>query len=187
MYSPKQYWEKRGTNYPSEPIVLKYYNMGVEELSTFLEEIKPQSLIEVGCGFGCLFKSYSHVPRVLGIDLSSSMICHAISHINSLKLGNIEVKVMDARNLNSLAESFDVVVSRYALMHIPPSDITLVTDGMKKVCKKYIFIIEYSGLENGLANHCFRHSYVKLFLPMELKKIKLLELRPSTSLYIFEV
>jgi ubiquinone/menaquinone biosynthesis C-methylase UbiE len=79
------------------------------EKELILELVSPQdckSLLEVGCGTGHFLKWFSNFGlRVVGIDNSSYMIEEARENLSK----DIELKIMDAHQLNYSDSSFDVV------------------------------------------------------------------------------
>ena len=90
-----------------------------------LAEIKPSdSVLDVGTGTGVVAllaaKKIAEGGKVHGIDLSEGML--ATARAKAEKLGHeekIKFSQMDAENLEFEAETFDAVVSLFALLHFP--------------------------------------------------------------------
>lgn len=95
-----------------------------------MAKIKPsQQVLDVGTGTGIVAlevaRHLAGTGRVLGIDLSEGMLATAETKAKQLKLHNIEFQSMDAEALEYNDNSFDVVVSLYALRHFPHPEIAL--------------------------------------------------------------
>lgn len=90
-----------------------------------LAEIKPpDSVLDVGTGTGVVAllatKKIAKGGRVHGIDLSEGMLATATAKAEKLGLEEkIKFSQMDAENLEFEAETFDAVVSLFALLHFP--------------------------------------------------------------------
>lgn len=90
-----------------------------------LAEIKPpDSVLDVGTGTGVVAllaaKKIAKGGRVHGIDLSEGMLVTATAKAEKLGLEEkIKFSQMDAENLEFEAETFDAVVSLFALLHFP--------------------------------------------------------------------
>lgn len=96
-----------------------------------------QRILEIGIGPGSTLEFYPPTSRVVGIDISESMIKQArkkASRINSGK--QYEFHVMDACNLEFPDDSFDVVLAAYV--------ITTVSDPVK-VCQEMLRVVKPGG------------------------------------------
>ncbi len=90
-----------------------------------LAEIKPSnSVLDVGTGTGVVAllaaKKTAEGGKVHGIDLSEGMLATARTKAEKLGLEeNVKFSQMDAENLEFDPETFDAVVSLFALLHFP--------------------------------------------------------------------
>lgn len=90
-----------------------------------LAEIKPSdSVLDVGTGTGVVAllaaKKIAEGGKVHGIDLSEGMLATATAKAEKLGLKEkVKFSQMDAENLEFEAETFDAVVSLFALLHFP--------------------------------------------------------------------
>ena len=90
-----------------------------------LAEIKPpDSVLDVGTGTGVVAllaaKKIAKGGRVHGIDLSEGMLATATAKAEKLGLEEkVKFSQMDAENLECEPETFDAVVSLFALLHFP--------------------------------------------------------------------
>jgi SAM-dependent methyltransferase len=81
-------------------------------------------VLDVGCGAGYLWehvapRSPSGIELTL-VDLSAGMVAEAVERATGTgRFASVEGRVVDARWLPFHGESFDVVVSTYALYHVP--------------------------------------------------------------------
>lgn len=77
-----------------------------------------QSVLDVGCGPGYLWRSRTVPPgtRVVATDLSLGMVSEASAH---LKGGSFACAVADAQDLPFIDGSFDLIVANHMLYHVP--------------------------------------------------------------------
>jgi len=85
----------------------------------FIGELKNLSILEVGCGIGSFCKRYARNNFVVGVDISISALCH------SVKKG-IKAVVSDAINLPFKTESFNAVMLKDILEHIPLPSLAVI-------------------------------------------------------------
>lgn len=109
----------------------RFLNWGFEYLCymlhvvTIIDELEPDSLLDVGCGDGRLFSLLGVSPdRQVGADLSRKAIRHARAFNPS-----VEFKVCDAGHIN---EEFDVVTAVEVLEHIPDEKLTSFVEGAEE-------------------------------------------------------
>jgi SAM-dependent methyltransferase len=84
------------------------------------QDFRPRSALDFGCGVGRLaIPMASHVARVVGVDVSPTMIEIAKCHRDAAGVQNAEfVTLAHARHS---AERFDFIYSLIVFQHIPPS------------------------------------------------------------------
>jgi phosphatidylethanolamine/phosphatidyl-N-methylethanolamine N-methyltransferase len=83
-------------------------------------------ILEVGVGTGLSLPGYSSQTRIVGIDLSESMLRKAQERVADLSLKNVEaLEVMDAEHLSFPDGSFDVVVAHYVVSTVPNPEAAL--------------------------------------------------------------
>lgn len=102
------------------PSIFTYFGNKVVEYA----QIEPgTAVLDIACGRGaCLFPASERVGKmghVVGIDLAAGMITELRKQIASLILPQVEVRQMDAENLQFLSASFDTVLCGFALFFFP--------------------------------------------------------------------
>lgn len=105
-----------------------------------LSKIKFESLLDIGCGEAMdLELIHDNFPKVelTGIDRRPERIEIAVE-----KLPNASLLVGDIRNIPYKDKSFDVVLSDAVLYQNSPEEIVQIIGEMKRVGKKYLFLIE---------------------------------------------
>lgn len=175
-----------------EPMQRKIYSQHHWILEK-LEELQPKTLLEVGCGFGRNIKfiaeNYPFKLKITGVDFSDSMLKSARSFLSSTKRASVSIELL-RENILSLPfgnSSFDAVLCHGALMHIKPQDIKKATSELKRVTKKWLFLIEQNDASAPLAGKPFRkinyytftYPYKKLF---RAKNAKILEYKRKGQL-----
>lgn len=175
-YRPKEFWERWGKTFYKEPDQRKIYPEHYWILEN-LKQIRPQNLLEIGCGFGrnikFLAENYPYNLRVTGCDFSSSMLIKAKKFLKTVKFVNkkpvlIKADILDLPFANS---SFDVVLLHGVLMHIQPKNIKKAILQATRVTKKYLILVEQNFLDQkprkkGYAQinkYTFAYNYQELF------------------------
>lgn len=103
-----------------------------------LQSIKPQRLLDIGCGCGEFTKVISpYCKHITAID-SSEQLIERCKKENSMP--NIEYLFGDGKNTGFPGNSFDCVFERASLHHM--KDWQKAVDEMFRLTKKYVFIIE---------------------------------------------
>lgn len=138
--------------------------------------VEGESVIDIACGTGAqAFQIAAKASRVLGIDLSESMIRYARRKLKKQNTYNLEFVVANATNLIEYRDDeFDVATMSLALHQFPPELYSPVLSEMKRVAKR-IVIVDYTvPLKNNLAgvasktieflagkehNRCFKQYY----------------------------
>ena len=83
-------------------------------------------ILEVGVGTGISLQDYSAENKLVGVDISASMLQKAKARVKELGLHHVEqLAVMDASNLDFPDNSFDVVVAQYVVTTVPKPEATL--------------------------------------------------------------
>ena len=103
-----------------------------------LKKLKPESIIDIGCGNGNWAKVIKkELPDVmyLGVDISSRMIKHA-----KKRNPDMNFEVMDIRQGVISNKKFDVAFMYTCMLHIPAIEMENVVNNLKKIAKKVIFV-----------------------------------------------
>ena len=97
-------------------------------------DIRPgDRVLEVGIGTGINVSLYPRTCHVTGIDLSPAMLEKAHERVAKEGLTNVELREMDATNLEFDDNSFDVVYAPYVISVVP--DPVAVVREMSRVCR----------------------------------------------------
>jgi ubiquinone/menaquinone biosynthesis C-methylase UbiE len=109
-------------------------------------EIQPgEKIIDIACGTGAqVFELFEIASKIVGVDLSESMITHAQNTCKKRSVSNAEFFVCDATNLSIFEmDSFDTAIMSMALHQFHPDLHTPVLSEMKRVAKR-IIIVDYA-------------------------------------------
>lgn len=106
----------------------RFFDSGREHVDRVLAVIRsqfgpsfaPASALDFGCGVGRLaIPLASRCSRVVGVDISPSMLAEADRNAQARNLGNLEW-VLGDDTLSRVTGSFDLVHTFIVLQHIPP-------------------------------------------------------------------
>ena len=106
-------------------------------IDEILRNIKPHTILDVGCGEGFLLnriKEKFNNVSLTGIEMNVSTNIKKKLRDNKIRL--METKI---ENLNKIKLKYDTVICTHVLEHI--LDINLAYDNLKKICKKRLIIV----------------------------------------------
>jgi SAM-dependent methyltransferase len=142
MLDPAKQWERFGRVDPyygvystdefrrdnlDEAALERFFASGEADVARALELARraagkafaPATILDHGCGVGRLVVPFARgAARVVGVDVSPSMLAEARRNCDARGLGNVELVTAD--RLGALAPEFDLVHSFIVLQHIPP-------------------------------------------------------------------
>jgi phosphatidylethanolamine/phosphatidyl-N-methylethanolamine N-methyltransferase len=90
-------------------------------------------VLEIGVGTGLTLPLFPADCRVTGIDISEAMLERAQARTEDLRGTDLDLRRMDAQNLNFRDESFDHVLAPYVISVVP--DPIRVMSEMRRVCR----------------------------------------------------
>jgi len=158
-------------------------------LKEILNTIGIERFIEVGCGSGRLFDLYLDYARVVGVDMSSSMLDNAMEVRDQLKTEQMELLRASATSLPFVSGFFDCALTSEVLLHIPPDMVSVAIGEISRISRHAVFLEFYTAeYENPqklkekrgeLASWNFLHEYPKLFGELGLRVIRSVELKST--------
>jgi ubiquinone/menaquinone biosynthesis C-methylase UbiE len=130
------------------PRFFTYHGKGLVEFSN----IKPGShVLDIACGKGAVLipagNKVGEEGKVIGIDISSSMVSKLESELKSIGISNAKVLKMDAEDLQFEDQSFDAAFCGLALFFFP--DLGLALRECKRVLKPggHFYFSTFAGFE----------------------------------------
>src|SRR5215510_10290595 len=94
-----------------------------EAVRRFLAAVDPrcdERALDVACGPGLLARAFApHVREYVGVDLTPAMVEKASAITRDAGITNAQFEIGDALRLPFTANTFDLVLSRLALHHMP--------------------------------------------------------------------
>jgi hypothetical protein len=158
-WARKKYWNHRASDIDQKWGMEKHdYDL----LGKIILSIKPNRLLEIGCGSGRLFPLYSDlkVKEVLGQDISRQALIIAKERY---PFSNVNTTNQSILNLEFPRYYFDLVISNRVLQHIPQSEIEEVIRKLTDLGKKIYINEMYNSDFIGESFYMFKHDYVELF------------------------
>ena len=135
-------------------MLLKFYRgLGVdlgkwrEEAIQRLPDLKAPRILDVSTGTGAnlplLVNKYPDYKSIVGIDYTPAMLNQAALRVRDNDWQNINLKLMDAREMSTTLDGcFDLVMSTYSLSIIPESP-RVLREMKKLTCKDgYIMLLD---------------------------------------------
>ena len=167
LHNPKEYWTKRG----GVKYFKQFHSLASRNEEIFIEQVKnykPNSLIDIGCGYGrysmALKEEFPNLHTV-GVDISASQIEFARNYCK--KFPDIELYKVDGKHLPFDDGSFDMAITYGCLSAIKVSHIRNIFNEIQRVTKNFGVFLEYfpSKKDNRFTDHhyWYKHDYIRLF------------------------
>lgn len=121
--SPRWYWEQRGgRDYFLEQEAQPDRTARSQFIAAEIARYEPESLLEIGCGYGKQLASLREVTDapLVGIDWSRSQLELAARYLRSR--ANVTLVCGDGARLPFADKSFDVVLTSAVILHNPPAE-----------------------------------------------------------------
>jgi len=183
-YKPKIFWEKWGKTFFKDPYQRKIFSQQ-NWLYQKISEIDPNSILEVGCGFGRNIKFLSGkgipVRKITGVDISSTMLENCRRYFKNAQLKLILADIVE---LPLRDKSISLTFSHGVLMHIPPEKLMESVKEIFRVTKDYFLCVEqnYNGNE-----YTFVHDYQHLFSQLGGKILEKKSDKKGLDLYLVKI
>ena len=120
----------------------------IKSYRTFIIENKISSILDIGCGdfiyMNEILKDLSDI-KYTGVDIVPSIID---SNNNKFGNNNFQFKVMDAVE-ETIDGDFDLIMSRFVMIHLDNSDNKKFLDNIKKAGSKFIALTSAPSLEKN--------------------------------------
>lgn len=157
-YSPKEFWERRAEAWAA--LSKTSYKADWENVGPFIEKLKPESVIDIGCGTG-QWSVFFDCPY-LGIDISQKLVDIAKKEYPTKKF--VVAKLEDYES----DEKFDLAFAYTCFEHIKEEDMPKAIESLKKLAKRAV-IVEPENIVTR--QYCINHDYAKWFNIVEKHEI----------------
>ncbi|PHR27204.1 MAG: SAM-dependent methyltransferase [Fluviicola sp.] len=115
-----QTWKKLAEMYAEKFMDFNIYDESYEAFCSEIGKSDP-SILEIGCGPGNVTRWLrKRLPKstVLATDVATEMIEVAKTYVE-----NVQFEVLDARDIDSLKEKFDAIMSGFCVLYLEKSDL----------------------------------------------------------------
>ena len=145
----------------------------------FIEELGPQSVLEIGSNVGGNLQWIAQrvrPDRVVGVDVNAKAL-----KLLEQRVPGVRAVHAPARDVPFPDRSIDLVFTMGVLIHQPEESLMRVMGEMVRVSKKWVFCAEYYDVETveipyrGVDGALFRRDYKSLFeelFPTELRLVR---------------
>jgi len=169
--NPKVYWDTRWKlGLKAEKWTQETLEREFTLINGLMEQYGCENILDVGCGKAHL----RNLKGYIGLDYSREVLKK--SKVNTFIYGDISDS-----NLPIPDRSFDAVMTRFVLLHIPFEKIEFAVDNICRIARELIILKEpTSAFPKQTHFHCFAYNLPKLFekfdgkvvfLPLEKKEI----------------
>jgi len=147
-YDPHQYWQSRGSTYAKFLQDRPQDAAQVTFLQSHIENLNPESILEVGCGPGRLSAAFDVLYT--GVDFSPNM------------MGEYKAAArMSGTHIGFRDNTFDATLTCVVLLHIPPSQILGVIKELGRVARRYVILFEVAEIR-GRQKQLHQHDYPRV-------------------------
>lgn len=177
------YWIERGKDYVNEfrrHNLLKraYFKVQQEVLMRVIRKQSFCSVLEVGCGFGRIFRKVLNnfdIDKAVGIDISPHQLMNAKEHIG--KRYNYSLVLGEIGGLPFKDKSFDLVLAVEVLMHVPFDRIQTVMAELIRVTRKNIIHCDwYRPSPVSINEKDFAHNYLRVYEVLGIERVKAIDI-----------
>ena len=132
--------------------------------------LEPQRVLDVGCSFGAVVKAVAErgVEQVVGMDISPTGLAQARSHVGTLS--NTALLEAGVEHLPFADNSFDVVLTRSVVAHLPPKVADRGRREMARVSRGYVLHLE-NETTAGRQAHTYLHDNGAAYQAMGFERV----------------
>ncbi len=166
---PGIYWQVKANSFLNDPWQKRLFPQH-QWLWQTIKTLKPDSILEAGCGFGrnlkFLIDNNISANRLTGVDVSLTLLAQA-------KLPkSIQLIRANVLHLPFSAKSFDLVFTHGLLMHLPPRQLPKALSELTRVSKKHLILIEEIRSRPRQLNYfTWAHDYDKMIKALPVKVV----------------
>jgi len=166
---PGIYWQVKANSFLTDPWQKRIFPQH-QWLWQTIKTLKPDSILEAGCGFGrnlrWLVSRGLDPAQLTGIDISSVLLAQArLSKSVQLICGNV-------LHLPFSSNRFDLVFTHGLLMHLSPRQLPRALSELARVSQKHLILIEEIRSRPRQLNYfTWAHDYDKMIAALPLKVI----------------
>lgn len=168
---PQFYWRIKTKDFLADSWQKRIFPQHRWLLQT-IQTLKPQSILEVGCGFGrnlrWLINQGINPAKLSGVDISSRLLSLAIKQLpKAVRLRRANVLKLPFRD-----KQFDLVFTHGLLMHLSPRQLPQALSELVRVSQKHLILIEEIRSRPRQLNYfTWAHDYDKMITALPLKVI----------------
>lgn len=137
-----------------------------------VKRLKPESILEVGCGFGrnlrWLVSQGLNPAKLSGVDISPRLLSLAVKQLPK----TVRLQQANVLKLPFSQRQFDLVFTHGLLMHLSPRQLARALTELTRVSKKHLILIEEIRSRPRQLNYfTWAHDYDKIIKALPLKVV----------------
>ena len=165
--------DEEATDTGTEPAVerkISLHDIRLDRVAEMIASLNPKSLIDLGCGEGRLLSRLlrdTRIPKVLGMDVSSRALEHALERLDRLppsrREGRLQLFLGSLIYRDSRLRDHDVAALVEVIEHLDPDRLESLEEVVfADAAPRRVFVTtpnrEYNALFEGMKPGAFRHS-----------------------------
>lgn len=200
-YDPKQFWDDLGEKYFNKFNKQEQLQQHLPWILDRLRVIKPDTFLDVGCGFGRILPfllDSGVVKSAHGVDIAQNILKSSKKYLEPKNItvkdknGNessppdfrdrIKFQLSDVRSLDLKYNSFDCVLTCEVLQHLHPRDIKKACSELMRVTKHAVICIERWGFPGEHSEpHLWSHELVREFTALGFNVVQATSVAQTTQ------
>ena len=168
---PQVYWRIKANSFLTDPWQKRLFPQH-QWLWQTIKTLKPNSILEAGCGFGrnlrWLVNQGINPAKLTGIDISPRLLSLAGKQLPK----TVRLRLTNVLKLPFRDKQFDLVFTHGLLMHLSPRQLPKALSELIRVSQKHLILIEEICFRPRQLNYfTWAHDYDKMIKALPLQVV----------------